>query len=49
MTVYLLEMLISTPDRVVSEPLGVYDTMRKAKSHLNKVENIRPEIRKRFL
>ena len=43
MTVYLLEMLISTPERVVSEPLGVYDTMRKAKSHLNKVENIRPE------
>ena len=36
-------MLISTPDRVVSEPLGVYDTMRKAKSHLNKVESIRPE------
>lgn len=43
MTVYLLEMLISAPDRVVSEPLGVYDTMRKAKSHLNKVESIRPE------
>ena len=43
MKVYLLEMLISTPERVVSEPLGVYDTMRKAKSHLNKVENIRAE------
>ena len=43
MTVYLLEMLISTSDRIVSEPLGVYDTLRKAKSHLSKIEKIRPE------
>jgi len=43
MTVYLLEMLITSPDRVVSEPLGVYDTMRKAKSHMEKVERLRPE------
>lgn len=43
MTVYLLEMLITTPDRIVSEPLGVYDTMRKAKSQMQKIEKIRPE------
>ena len=43
MTVYLLEMLITMPERVVSEPLGVYDTMRKAKSHMQKVERLRPE------
>ena len=43
MTVYLLEMLITTPDRIVSEPLGVYDTMKKAKSHMQKVEKLRPE------
>ena len=43
MTVYILEMLITASDRVISEPLGVYDTLRKAKSHLNKVEKIRPE------
>ena len=43
MTVYLLEMLITTSERVVSEPLGVYDTMRKAKSHMQKVERLRPE------
>ena len=41
--VYLLEMLITTSDRVVSEPLGVYDSMQKAKSHLKQVANIRPE------
>ena len=43
MTLYLLEMLVSTPDRIISEPLGIYDTMRKAKSNLSKVENIKPE------
>ena len=43
MTVYLLEMLITTTDRIVSEPLGVYDTMKKAKSHMQKVEKLRPE------
>ena len=43
MTVYLLEMLITVPDRVVSEPLGVYDTMKKAKMQMKKVEKIRPE------
>tara|TARA_Y100000004_G_C8608675_1_gene283750 strand:+ start:70 stop:444 length:375 start_codon:yes stop_codon:yes gene_type:complete len=43
MTVYLLEMMITTPDRVVCEPLGVYDTMKKAKSHLQKVQKVRPE------
>ena len=43
MTVYLLEMLITVPDRVVSEPLGVYDTMKKAKNANEKVEKIRPE------
>ena len=43
MTVYLLEMMITTPDRVVCEPLGVYDTMGKAKSNLQKVQRLRPE------
>ena len=43
MTVYLLEMLITSQDRIVSEPLGVYNTMRKAKSNLEKIEKIRPE------
>ena len=43
MTVYLLEMLITTTDRIVSEPLGIYDTMKKAKSHMQKVEKLRPE------
>ena len=43
MTVYLLEMLITTPDRIVSEPLGVYDTMRKAKSQMQKIQKVRPE------
>ena len=43
MTVYILEMMITATDRVVTEPLGVYDTMRKAKINLNKVEKIRPE------
>ena len=43
MTVYLLEMMITTPDRVVCEPLGVYDTMGKAKSSLQKVQRLRPE------
>ena len=43
MKVYLLEMLITTTDRIVSEPLGIYDTMRKAKSYMSKVEKIRPE------
>ena len=43
MTVYILEMLITSSDRIISEPLGVYDTYKKAKSHLAKVEKIRPE------
>ena len=43
MTVYLLEMLITTSERIVSEPLGVYDTMKKAKMQMKKVEKIRPE------
>ena len=43
MTVYILEMMITATDRVVTEPLGVYDTMRKAKINLNKVQKIRPE------
>ena len=43
MKVYLLEMLITTTDRIVSEPLGIYDTMRKAKSYMSKVEKLRPE------
>ena len=43
MTVYLLEMLITTTDRIVSEPLGIYDTIKKAKSHMQKVEKLRPE------
>ena len=34
MKVYILEMMITSPDRVVTEPLGVYDTMRKAKINL---------------
>lgn len=41
--VYLLEMLITTPDRIVSEPLGIYDSMKKAKIHMKQVTNIRPE------
>ena len=41
--VYILEMMITAPDRVVTEPLGVYDTMRKAKINMNKVRDSRPE------
>ena len=43
MTIYLLEMLVVSPDRIVSEPLGVYDTMKKAKSQMQKVLKIRSE------
>ena len=43
MTVYLLEMLITSPDRIISEPLGVYNTMKKAQLQIKKVEKIRPE------
>ena len=43
MKVYILEMMITAPDRVVTEPLGVYDTMRKAKINMNKVRDSRPE------
>ena len=40
----LLEMMITAPDRVVTEPLGVYDTMRK-RNKQNKVRDSRPEMK----
>ena len=43
MTIYLLEMLVVSPDRIVSEPLGAYDTMKKAKSQMQKVLKVRSE------
>jgi len=40
---YILEMLITSTDRIVSEPLGIYSSMRKAKANLNKILKLRPE------
>lgn len=43
MIVYILEMMITSPERVVTEPLGVYDTMEQANINLDLVRNSRPE------
>lgn len=42
MKLYLLELIISTADRIVCEPLGIYDSNKLAKENLKKLEKVRP-------
>jgi len=40
---YILEMLITNNSQIVSEVLGVYDSIEKAEKFAEKMRNLRPE------
>ena len=43
MKFYLLELIVTTTNKVVCEPLGVYSTIKKAKENLKKVREHYPK------
>lgn len=49
MTLYLLEIIVTTKDKVVCEPLGIYTSYKKAERYLDLVEKAIPKRKSSML